>query len=77
MNLDKKVIFVTNNATKSRKGYKSKFDRLGIEVHIVSLRFSFFRLIFMMDRMRSMDRLMQQLSTSPQSYNCQRTKRFM
>lgn len=42
MNLDKKVIFVTNNATKSRKAYKSKFDRLRIEVHIASLRFNFF-----------------------------------
>jgi len=31
---NKKVIFVTNNASKSRKSYKSKFDRLGIEVHI-------------------------------------------
>jgi 4-nitrophenyl phosphatase len=25
----KKIIFVTNNATKSRKAYKAKFDKLG------------------------------------------------
>jgi len=31
---NKKVIFVTNNAAKSRKKYKSKFDELGIEVHV-------------------------------------------
>ncbi|KAF8624741.1 hypothetical protein AX17_007072 [Amanita inopinata Kibby_2008] len=30
----KKVIFVTNNATKSRKSYKAKFDQLGVEVHV-------------------------------------------
>ncbi|KIM82733.1 hypothetical protein PILCRDRAFT_820034 [Piloderma croceum F 1598] len=30
----KKVLFVTNNATKSRKKYKSKFDGLGIEAHV-------------------------------------------
>merc|ERR1740130_189538 len=28
----KKCFFVTNNSTKSRKGYKSKFDGLGLEV---------------------------------------------
>ena len=31
----KKVIFVTNNATKSRKDFKGKFERLGIEAHMV------------------------------------------
>jgi len=30
----KKVLFVTNNATKSRKAYKSKFDKLGVEAHV-------------------------------------------
>ncbi|KAH8920777.1 4-nitrophenylphosphatase [Atractiella rhizophila] len=29
----KKVIFVTNNATQSRKGYKAKFKKFGLEVH--------------------------------------------
>ena len=33
--LDKSVIFVTNNATKSRKDYKKKFDRLGIDATVV------------------------------------------
>lgn len=28
----KKLFFVTNNSTKSRKGYKSKFDSLGLDV---------------------------------------------
>jgi len=32
---DKSIIFVTNNATKSRKSYKSKFDKLGVEAHVV------------------------------------------
>ncbi|KAL0573540.1 hypothetical protein V5O48_008426 [Marasmius crinis-equi] len=31
----KKVIFVTNNATKSRKSYKGKFDNLGVEASVV------------------------------------------
>ncbi|KAF9262788.1 2-phosphoglycolate phosphatase [Marasmius fiardii PR-910] len=31
---EKKVIFVTNNATKSRKNYKGKFDQLGVEAHV-------------------------------------------
>ncbi|PPQ67838.1 hypothetical protein CVT24_003144 [Panaeolus cyanescens] len=31
---NKKVVFVTNNATKSRKSYRSKFDQLGVEVHV-------------------------------------------
>ncbi|KJA21316.1 hypothetical protein HYPSUDRAFT_42171 [Hypholoma sublateritium FD-334 SS-4] len=31
---NKKVVFVTNNATKSRKSYKTKFDQLGIEAHV-------------------------------------------
>jgi 4-nitrophenyl phosphatase len=30
----KKVIFVTNNATNSRKTYKKKFDELGVEAHV-------------------------------------------
>ena len=34
---DKKTIFVTNNATKSRQSYKKKFDDLGLEVHVVCL----------------------------------------
>ncbi|PPQ81367.1 hypothetical protein CVT25_015888 [Psilocybe cyanescens] len=31
---NKKVVFVTNNATKSRKSYKTKFDQLGVETHV-------------------------------------------
>ncbi|PBK90704.1 2-phosphoglycolate phosphatase [Armillaria gallica] len=30
----KSVLFVTNNATKSRKSYKGKFDQLGVEAHV-------------------------------------------
>jgi 4-nitrophenyl phosphatase len=30
----KKILFVTNNATKSRKSYKKKFDAFGIEAHV-------------------------------------------
>ncbi|KAF8265670.1 2-phosphoglycolate phosphatase [Lactarius quietus] len=30
----KRVLFVTNNATKSRRNYKKKFDGLGIEAHV-------------------------------------------
>ncbi|KAH8827119.1 2-phosphoglycolate phosphatase [Flagelloscypha sp. PMI_526] len=30
----KQVLFVTNNATKSRRAYKKKFDDLGIEAHV-------------------------------------------
>ncbi|KAK7683582.1 hypothetical protein QCA50_013420 [Cerrena zonata] len=30
----KSVLFVTNNATKSRKSYKTKFDKLGVEAHV-------------------------------------------
>ena len=30
--MKKKIIFVTNNATKSRKGYQSKFSKLGLTV---------------------------------------------
>jgi phosphoglycolate/pyridoxal phosphate phosphatase family enzyme len=29
----KKIFFVTNNSTKSRKGYKAKFDELGLSVN--------------------------------------------
>ncbi|KAH6877369.1 p-nitrophenyl phosphatase [Coprinopsis sp. MPI-PUGE-AT-0042] len=32
--LNKKTIFVTNNATKSRRSYKTKFDELGLEVNV-------------------------------------------
>ena len=32
---DKKLIFVTNNATKSRRVYQDKFKLLGIEAHVV------------------------------------------
>lgn len=34
--LEKSVIFVTNNATQSRRMYKGKFDKLGVEAHVVS-----------------------------------------
>ena len=34
---EKSVLFVTNNATKSRKNYKKKFDSLGVEAHVVRL----------------------------------------
>ncbi|PBK80598.1 2-phosphoglycolate phosphatase [Armillaria gallica] len=30
----KTIVFVTNNATKSRRDYKAKFDRLGVEAHV-------------------------------------------
>jgi len=30
----KRILFVTNNATKSRRNYKKKFDGLGIEAHV-------------------------------------------
>ncbi|KAI0074353.1 2-phosphoglycolate phosphatase [Panus rudis PR-1116 ss-1] len=30
----KSVMFVTNNATKSRKSYKTKFDKLGVQAHV-------------------------------------------
>ena len=35
----KEIIFVTNNATTSRKNYKKKFDKLNIEAHVVSHSF--------------------------------------
>ncbi|KAJ2921888.1 hypothetical protein H1R20_g15205, partial [Candolleomyces eurysporus] len=31
---NKKVVFVTNNATKSRRSYKAKFDQLGVVAHV-------------------------------------------
>lgn len=34
---EKSVLFVTNNATKSRVNYKKKFDSLGVEAHVVRL----------------------------------------
>ena len=33
--LDKSIVFVTNNATKSRQNYKKKFDKLGIAATVV------------------------------------------
>ncbi|KAJ3565986.1 hypothetical protein NP233_g7285 [Leucocoprinus birnbaumii] len=33
-NRGKKLVFVTNNATKSRKSYKKKFDQVGLDVHV-------------------------------------------
>lgn len=33
--VEKNVLFVTNNATKSRRSYKTKFDQLGVEAHVV------------------------------------------
>lgn len=33
--LGKRLIFVTNNATKSRESFKAKFDRLGIQADLV------------------------------------------
>ena len=41
----KAVIFVTNNATQSRQMYKAKFDKLGVEAHVVSAQISFTRLV--------------------------------
>ncbi|KAF5372550.1 hypothetical protein D9758_005151 [Tetrapyrgos nigripes] len=31
---NKKILFVTNNATKSRRSYKGKFDQLGVEANV-------------------------------------------
>jgi 4-nitrophenyl phosphatase len=31
----KHILFVTNNATKSRKSYKKKFDTLGVQAAVV------------------------------------------
>ncbi|TFK68159.1 p-nitrophenyl phosphatase [Pluteus cervinus] len=31
---NKKVVFVTNNASKSRRSYRTKFDQLGVEAHV-------------------------------------------
>lgn len=33
---EKRIIFVTNNATKSRAKYKGKFDKLGVQADVVS-----------------------------------------
>ena len=38
----KKVIFVTNNSTKSRAGYKAKFTKLGLEVDAAEIYSSSF-----------------------------------
>lgn len=35
--LGKRIFFVTNNATKSRAENKKKFDKMGIECHVVRL----------------------------------------
>ena len=35
----KKLVFVTNNSTKSRAGYLSKFKKLGLNVTAVSIQF--------------------------------------
>jgi len=32
----KRLVFVTNNSTKSRADYKKKFDKLGVPVEVVS-----------------------------------------
>ena len=34
--IEKSIIFVTNNATKSRRNYKGKFDKLGVQAEVVS-----------------------------------------
>jgi 4-nitrophenyl phosphatase len=33
---EKHILFVTNNATKSRRNYKGKFDKLGVQAEVVS-----------------------------------------
>ncbi|KAI6126740.1 HAD-like domain-containing protein [Pisolithus sp. B1] len=35
-----RLLFVTNNATKSRRSYKTKFDQLGIETHVLAVYIS-------------------------------------
>ena len=35
LEVEKNVIFVTNNATKSRQSYKGKFDKLGVQANVV------------------------------------------
>lgn len=35
--IEKHIIFVTNNATKSRRSYKGKFDKLGVQAEVVSI----------------------------------------
>ena len=34
---EKNIIFVTNNATKSRRHYKGKFDKMGVQAEIVRI----------------------------------------
>jgi len=41
---NKKVVFVTNNATKSRRSYKGKFDQLGVQAHVASAKLSLLNL---------------------------------
>ena len=69
------MLFVTNNATKSRKSYKTKFDKLGVEAHVVRVVLYFEVLETMtimftlcgVFRTRFMDLTLQQLFTSPLS----------
>ena len=44
--LDKRILFLTNNASKSRAQYKQKFDSLGIEVAPEEVRFYYCRQTF-------------------------------
>ena len=37
LDIDKHILFVTNNATKSRANYKKKFDKLGIQAEVVRI----------------------------------------
>lgn len=63
---DKKVIFVTNNATKSRKTYKGKFDHLGVQAHVVcEITCTEFDTPKTVLRTRYTDLLMQQQCISP------------
>jgi len=35
---EKNIVFVTNNATKSRRYYKGKFEKLGVQAEMVRIR---------------------------------------
>jgi hypothetical protein len=52
----KQILFVTNNASKSRKSYKTKFDNLGVEASVVGVSFGLglggFRGRFLIDVIR-------------------------
>lgn len=72
--LEKSVLFVTNNATKSRVNYKKKFDSLGVEAHVVCQpcicfikRWIVLKLIVNFDRMKSMGLRMLRRCIYPQS----------